>query len=221
MLDLNLTLISAGLPRDQHHASLAIIANRFALEVSSFPTRFWSEKENRVMINGFSYHPAFLSSDEQTTLLADLATLQFRRDTFRGIPMRRTIVCYGSDFDAQRHSARNPAPPIPAYLAPIRDRAAVVAGVDAGALTQAIIWRYPAKVGIGWHVDNSAYGPVICGLSLAAPAVMKLKREAVRRRFELAPGSLYILRDEARYDWMHTVDGNPEERYSITFRSMR
>lgn len=172
------------------------------------------------MVNGFSYHPAFLSPAQQATLLGELAALPFRRDTFRGIPMRRTIVCYGSDFDAQRHSARNPAPPIPEYLAPIRDRAAAVAGVAAEALTQAIIWRYPAKVGIGWHVDNSAYGPVICGLSLAAPAVMKLKREAERRRFELAPGSLYILRDEARYDWMHTVDGNREERYSITFRSM-
>ena len=189
--------------------------------MSLLPTGFSPDKEDQVMVNGFSYHPAFLSSDEQTTLLGELATLRFRQDTFRGIPMRRTIVCYGSDYDAQRHSARNPAPPIPAYLVPIRDRAAAVAGVDAGTLTQAIIWRYPAKIGIGWHVDNPAYGPVICGLSLAAAAVMKLKRAAERHRYELAPGSLYVLRDEARYDWMHSVDGNRDDRYSITFRSMR
>lgn len=172
-------------------------------------------------MNGFSYHPNFLTPDEQTALLAEFGTLVFRQDTFRGVLMRRTIVCYGNDYQAQAHSATKPAPPIPAYLAPIRDRAAAIANVDRASLTQAIIWRYPAKVGIGWHVDNPAYGPVICGLSLGARAVMKLKREDQRHRFELAPGSLYVLRDEARYEWMHTVDGNRDERYSITFRSMR
>jgi alkylated DNA repair protein (DNA oxidative demethylase) len=172
------------------------------------------------MVTGFSYHPFFLSCGEQTALLTELGPLCFRQDTFRGVPMRRTIICYGNDYDAQRHSARKPAPEIPAYLAPIRDRAAAIAGIEAETLTQAIIWRYPAKIGIGWHADNPAYGPVICGVSLAAHAVMKLKREVERHRFELAPGSLYILRDEARYDWMHSVDGNREERYSITFRSM-
>jgi alkylated DNA repair dioxygenase AlkB len=173
------------------------------------------------MVNGFSYYPGFLSTDERATLNSELCTLAFRQDTFRGVVMRRTIVCYGNDYNAQRRSARASAPPIPSYLAPVRDRAAEIAGVDASTLTQAIIWKYPPKVGIGWHVDHKDYGPVICGVSLAADALLRLRRGGEQHRFTIEPGSLYVLRDEARYDWMHRVDGNRDERCSITFRSMR
>lgn len=178
-------------------------------------------KEDQPMVNGFTYYPAFLSADETASLTKEVSSLAFRQDTFRGVVMRRTIVCYGNEYSAKHRSARTPAPPIPPYLSPVRDRAASIASVDNAALTQAIIWRYPPTVGIGWHVDHRDYGPVICGVSLAAAAVIRLKRGDEEQRFTLEPGSLYILRDEARYEWMHKVDGNREERYSITFRSMR
>jgi alkylated DNA repair protein (DNA oxidative demethylase) len=173
------------------------------------------------MVNGFSYHPSFLTPNEHDALHAAIAALSFREDTFRGVVMRRTIVCYGNDYSAKHRSARNPAPPIPSYLEPVRDRAAMIAGLVPSHLTQAIIWKYPPKAGIGWHVDHKDYGPVICGVSLATPAVLRLKRDSEQHRFVIEPGSLYVLRDEARYDWMHKTEGNRDERFSITFRSMR
>jgi alkylated DNA repair dioxygenase AlkB len=173
------------------------------------------------MVEGLTYYPGFLTADEASTLLATVAALPFRADKFRGMTMKRTVVCYGSDYVAATRSARNPAPPIPAFLAPVRDRAAAAAQVEKESLMQAIVWRYPPKFGINWHVDNLAFGPVVCGISLGAPAVMHLERSGNKVQQRVEPGSLYILRDEARYDWKHKVDGNRGERFSITFRSMR
>ena len=173
------------------------------------------------MVEGFTYHPGFLTTDEASALLATVAALPFRTDKFRGVTMKRTIVCYGSDYISASRSARNPAPLIPPFLAPVRDRAAAVAHVEAESLMQAIIWRFPPKFGIDWHIDNLAFGPVVCGVSLGAPAVMHLERAGNKVRQLVESGSLYMLRDEARYDWKHKVDGNRGERFSITFRSMR
>ena len=173
------------------------------------------------MLLGFSYHDDFLDADERMELLAKIRELPFRTDTFRGMTLRRTIACFGYDYVAARRSARNPAPTLPLYLASIRNRAAAIAGVEARTLEQAIIWKYPPRVGIGWHVDHRDYGPVICGVSLGAAATIRLQRGDEEVRQPLANGSLYVLRDDARYAWKHKVDGNAFERFSITFRSMR
>lgn len=173
------------------------------------------------MPTGFSYHRDFLAAPEHMELLTKIRELPFRTDTFRGMTLRRTIACFGYDYVAARRSARNPAPPLPPYLVSVRDRAAAIACVEASTLEQAIIWKYPPHVGIGWHVDHRDYGPVICGVSLGASATLRLQRGDEEVRQPLANGSLYVLRDEARYIWKHKVDGNAFERFSITFRSMR
>jgi len=173
------------------------------------------------MLSGFSYYADFLDACEATALLASIEQLPYRVDTVRGKTMRRTIFCYGFDYNVGRRSATNPAPIMSESIATVRDRAAALANVDPATLEQAIIWKYPPRVGINWHVDHEAYGPVICGLSLGATARLRMKREDEEVRQMLDPGSLYIFRDEARYGWKHKVDGNSAMRFSITFRSMR
>lgn len=172
------------------------------------------------MINGFMYYPNFLTATEADHLRQTIAALSFRTETFRGMTLKRTMVCYGSDYITAKRSARNPAPPIPDFLISVRDGAAGIAGVDANTMMQAIIWRFPPKAGIDWHVDNRAFGPVVCGVSLGSPAVMHLEKSGTKVQQYLEVGSLYVLRDEARYEWKHKVDGIKGERFSITFRSM-
>ncbi len=172
------------------------------------------------MLTGFSYHSNFLEVAEENMLLTTIGALPFRTDVVRGKTMRRTIVCYGNDYSVARRSARNPAPPMPPFLQTLRDRAAALADIDPATLTQAIIWKYPPRVGINWHVDHKDYGPVICGVSIGSGATMRLRNDSEEVRQQVEPRSLYILRDEARYAWLHKVDGNRDERYSITFRSM-
>jgi alkylated DNA repair dioxygenase AlkB len=46
-----------------------------------------------------------------------------------------------------------------------------------------------------------------------------------RREWSLAlllePGSMYVLREEARWGWQHAISPTKALRYSITFRTMR
>lgn len=172
------------------------------------------------MVNGFTYHPDFLTATEADQLRQSIAVLPFRTETFRGMTLKRTIVCYGSDYITAKRSARNPAAPIPEFLVAVRDRAAEIAEVDPHTMMQAIIWRFPPKAGIDWHIDNRAFGPVVCGVSLGSPAVMHMEKSGTQVQQHVEVGSLYILRDEARYEWKHKVDGIRSERFSITFQSM-
>jgi alkylated DNA repair protein (DNA oxidative demethylase) len=172
------------------------------------------------MVKGFTYHPDFLAATEADQLQRNIAALPFRTETFRGMTLKRTMVCYGSHYITAKRSARNPAPPIPDFLISVRDRAARIAGLDSITMMQAIIWRFPPTAAIDWHVGNSAFGPVVCGVSLGSPAVMHSGKSGTEVKQHVEVGSLYILRDEARYEWKHKVDGIRGERYSITFWSM-
>jgi alkylated DNA repair dioxygenase AlkB len=37
----------------------------------------------------------------------------------------------------------------------------------------------------------------------------------------LEPRSIYIMRDSARWNWQHSIPAGKEQRYSVTFRTLR
>jgi hypothetical protein len=47
---------------------------------------------------------------------------------------------------------------------------------------------------------------------------MHLENTGMKTRQRIDPGSLYIIRDEAQYEWKHKVDAIKDERFSITIR---
>lgn len=68
----------------------------------------------------------------------------------------------------------------------------------------------------------------IVGISLAGTARIRFRPypwKPQRRKevfaLELEPRSAYVLRDEARWGWQHSVPPTKELRYSITFRTAR
>ncbi|HEY2094718.1 MAG TPA: hypothetical protein VGJ81_22900 [Thermoanaerobaculia bacterium] len=73
-----------------------------------------------------------------------------------------------------------------------------------------------------WKAVEEEARNLVTGLAganaLRRQKLAELGQQALQHRYAAA-GSLYLLRDEARYDWMHTLDGNRDERYSITFRA--
>lgn len=136
---------------------------------------------------------------------------------------KRMTASYGSGYDYQR-GAVTPAPALPGWLLALRERLAPLAGLKAGALQQALAIRYDPGAGIGWHRDRPQYGDVL-GLSLGAPATMRLRRRRAdggfdRATFELEPRAIYRLSGEARHQWEHSIAPQAETRWSITLRSI-
>src|SRR4051794_32456155 len=109
--------------------------------------------------SGLTYREDVLSSDEEAALLDRFAEVSFGPVVVRGQAARRTVRHYGVGYDFDSWGL-TPAEPPPAYLLALRDRCALLAGVDAERFEEVLLTRYPPGAGIGWHRDASAFGPV-------------------------------------------------------------
>jgi DNA oxidative demethylase len=174
------------------------------------------------LLAGLSHVEALIDAGEEAALLAELAALDLSPFRFQGWVGKRLTVSFGWRYDFDDASFAATAP-VPAWLLPLRARAAAFARLDPEALMQAMVTRYDPGAGIGWHRDRPLFEDVI-GVSLGAPAVLRLRRRRPggfeRRALPLAPRSAYHLAGEARHGWEHSIAPIEATRWSITFRSL-
>jgi DNA oxidative demethylase len=162
---------------------------------------------------GLVYRPGVLAPDEEAGLLGVIAELRFDPIVLHGQAARRTARHYGLGYD---YDARTPKPgePIPDWIDLPRARAAV----------EVLVQHYPVGATIGWHRDAPAFG-LVAGLSLGGASRFRFQRGKgeERRVFEqpLEPRSGYVLDGPARWSWQHSIPATKEERFSITFRTLR
>ena len=137
---------------------------------------------------------------------------------------KRLTTNYGSAYDYQR-SRPTPAPELPDWLATLKERVVSLFARNPSAFEQALLIRYDPGAGIGWHRDRPQYGEIV-GLSLSAPAVLRLRRRLPsgafeRRKVELPQRSAYLLGGEVRDEWEHSIAPMNIIRRSVTFRTLR
>jgi alkylated DNA repair dioxygenase AlkB len=172
---------------------------------------------------GFRYQPDFLSPDEETALIARFADLPFKPFEFQQYQGLREVVYFGHRYDYQK-GVLQVADDQPAWLAPVRARAAAFAGLEPERLAQAMVTRYDPGAPIGWHRDRPQFADVI-GISLASACTFRFRRKRgdgwERASLIAEPRSIYLLRGPAREEWQHSIPPAPERRFSITFRTFR
>jgi alkylated DNA repair protein (DNA oxidative demethylase) len=172
---------------------------------------------------GLVLRQELLTSEEESQLCERLRELRFDPIVMHGQPARRTARHYGLGYD---YASRTPQPgePIPDWVAPVRRRAAELAGEEPEALVEVLVQRYPPGATIGWHRDAPAFETVV-GVSLGAPCRLRFQRgkRDERRTWEvtLEPRSGYVLAGAARWSWQHSIPAAEQLRYSITFRTLR
>ncbi len=175
---------------------------------------------------GFCYREQFLAREQEAALVAAIEQLPFAQARYKEWTANRRVVSYGGRYDFSRHELL-PEAPVPPFLRELRAAAARFVGVEDEALSHALVAEYAAGTQLGWHRDVPEFELVV-GVSLLGPARMRLRRyphEAGTGRralgIDLAPRSIYSLRDEARWGWQHAISPTPGLRYSITFRTLR
>jgi alkylated DNA repair dioxygenase AlkB len=177
---------------------------------------------------GFEYRPDFISVAEEASLVTAIAGVQFAPFEMRGVVARRRVAFFGRTYDARGTGTPLPIPP---FLFPLRASLAGWAGIAAEQFAMALINEYPPGAPIGWHRDAPQYD-VVAGVSLLTSCRMKLRpylrpgapASAARRATHdvlLAPRSAYLMRGEARSGYEHHIPAVDEQRYSITFRTLR
>ena len=172
---------------------------------------------------GMRYAPEVITRAEEQALRGELSVQPFKEFEFHGFLGKRRTVSYGWHYDFNGGGLKN-ASAIPAFLYPLRGRAAAFAGLSPAALEHALLIEYAPGAGIGWHRDRPQFGDVI-GVSLLAPCTFRLRRKhgATWQRHSLvaAPRSAYLLRGASRTQWEHSIPPLATLRYSITFRTLR
>ncbi len=150
-----------------------------------------------------------------------LEALPLKPFEFHGYLGKRRVASFGWRYDYAGRALRA-SEPMPDFLEPLRERAAVVAGVDLQSLQQALVTEYDTGVTIGWHRDKPMFEHVVA-LSFLSPCRLRLRRKSAtgweRWSREIAPRSIYRLSGAARHEWEHSIPPVEARRYSVTFRS--
>jgi alkylated DNA repair dioxygenase AlkB len=171
---------------------------------------------------GLAYREAFIAPTDEQALIAAIDHAELSPFRFQQWTGKRLTHSYGWSYDFQT-GAFSPAEPIPGWLQALKVHAAAFAGLDAADLVQALLIRYDAGAGIGWHKDRPVFEHVI-GVSLGSEAAMRFRRRTgagfERLSAPLAPRSIYHLSGEIRHDWEHSIAPMDAPRWSVTFRSL-
>jgi len=172
---------------------------------------------------GFLYRPALIDGAEERRLVRHLERLEFAPFQFHGFEGKRRVAFYGSRYDFNGGGLQK-AEEMPAFLLPVRDKAASHFGLEPFAFTQVLLTEYAPGAPIGWHKDRSVFGDVI-GISLLSSCTFRFRRKAgakwERQSITLEPRSVYLLQGASRTEWEHSIPAVERLRYSITFRTLK
>jgi alkylated DNA repair dioxygenase AlkB len=170
---------------------------------------------------GFAYRADVLSHAEEAECIRAFEALAFKPFEFHGYLGNRRIVSFGWQYDYSKRGLRA-REDIPEFLLTLRDRAAVFAGLEPLALSQALVTEYTPGAGIGWHRDKPMFEDVMA-FSFVSACKLRFRRKQEkgweRAALTIAPRSLYLLRGTARREWYHSIPALQTLRYSVTFRN--
>jgi len=174
---------------------------------------------------GLRFEEEFLSREEEAALVARIEALPLAPMKYQQYEALRRVVSYGGRYDFSRQKLEA-AEPLPAWLAPLRERAGAWAGIAPASFTQALVAEYRPGTPLGWHRDVPDFEDIV-GISLGNEAVLRLRRYPHEKgdrhtlKLVLPPRSIYLLRGPSRWAWQHSVSPAKALRYSITLRTAR
>jgi len=188
------------------------------------PSRKRSARRPEKLPEGLLYEEGFLSADEEAALLAEIRELPLQEAKYKAFTAKRRIAAYGSSYDFETN-VLSPAPGIPPFLLPLRSRVSRLVETEETRFVHALVTEYRPGTELGWHRDIGEFG-IVVGISLAGTCRMRFRRYPPEKgakvfSLDLAARSVYVLRDEIRWRWQHSVARTQELRYSITFRTSR
>jgi alkylated DNA repair dioxygenase AlkB len=175
---------------------------------------------------GFSYSEDFISVEEERELCLAISKLELHTFLFRGYEAKRKVASYGYDYHFDTRSISKGIP-IPEQFNFLLERVAKFLNISSADFTEVLVTEYPVGSVINWHRDAPPFD-FIAGISLNADCKFKLRPYDKSKQgrgsvitFPVKRRSLYIMKDESRNDWEHSIDKVKEIRYSITLRTLR
>lgn len=175
---------------------------------------------------GFDYKPEFITTQEENELLDLIRTMDLHTFNFHGYEAKRKVASFGQDwsFEKQRLSRGKE---IPISLRPVMEKVASYLALKAEDFAEILITEYPVGSVINWHRDAPPFD-LIAGISLLSDCSFRFKPYDKKKQtrasvipIPVSRRSLYIMKDESRTDWQHSIAPVKKIRYSITLRTLK
>lgn len=179
-------------------------------------------------IHGLSYIPDFIEQKQEGELIRVIDT------QFWITELKRRVQHYGYRYYYKQQNADGGTPlgPLPEWLQPYCARL-YQSGAFHALPDQVIINEYQPGQGIAPHVDRTRFDRTVASISLGSPCVMDFIHSETGEKSSLllAPRSLLLLTNDARYLWKHGIAPRKTDRYhgqviersrrlSLTFRKV-
>src|SRR5689334_17701540 len=113
---------------------------------------------------GFKYVTDFVSPGTERLLVPQIEVLPFEDFQFQGFVGKRRVVSFGWKYDFNQRELQK-ADDMPAFLLPLRAKAAAFAGLTPADFQHVLVTEYQPGAGIGWHRDKAVFDEV-AGISL-------------------------------------------------------
>lgn len=175
---------------------------------------------------GFSYYPSFLSEKEEQSLLNAISELDLKTLIFQGFEAKRKVASFGYDYHFDTRKITKGIS-IPVSLNWLVEKVALWLDMPPACFAEVLVTEYPQGSVINWHRDAPPFD-IIVGISLYSNCIFKFRPYDKARRdrksvisLDVKRCSAYIIRDEAREDWEHSIAPVKDMRYSITLRTLR
>ena len=174
---------------------------------------------------GFKYIPDFISRDEENYLINIILNTELHTFNFQGFEAKRRVASFGYDWSFDKRILKK-GKEIPASFQPVIVKVARQLSIKEESFAELLITEYPVGSVINWHRDAPPFG-VIAGISLNTDCKFRLrpyeKSKQGRSSIISIPvmrRSLYVMQDDSRSGWEHSVAPVKDVRYSITLRTL-
>ena len=174
---------------------------------------------------GFKYFPDFISKIEENEIIQQIADIELNTFIFQGFEAKRKTASFGYDWNFENRKLSK-GKDVPPALRPLIQKAAQYLLVNPEDFAEVLLTEYPAESVINWHRDAPPFG-LIVGISLLSDCTFRFrphdKLKQGRNSIISLPverRSLYVITDEARSDWQHSILPVKRKRVSITLRTL-
>lgn len=178
-----------------------------------------------VFPKGFIYIPDFLSPAEEQQLLDLISSIELSNMKFHAYEAKRKTASFGFDWNFE-HKKLSAGSMIPAGFDWLLQKVARQLSLTKEEFAELLVTEYPVHAVINWHRDAPPFDTVV-GISLLSDCVFKLRPydKSIRNRRSIISipvhrRSLYVLKDDVRSAWEHSINPVKQQRISVTLRTL-
>ncbi|HUS03859.1 MAG TPA: alpha-ketoglutarate-dependent dioxygenase AlkB [Chitinophagaceae bacterium] len=175
---------------------------------------------------GFKYFPDFITKEEEEQLIKEAKQTELHVFNFQGYEAKRKTASFGYDYSFDKRSLSK-GKDIPPRFSWLIDKVAKHLSIPTGQIAELLVTEYPEGSVINWHRDAPPFD-LIAGVSLNADCTFRLRPQDKAKQgrksiisFPVHRRSLYVMQEEVRSEWQHSITPVKSVRYSITLRTLR